>query len=310
MGALGIYHPEPRYFSGGPLIAGIVITYRPETSILRKTVQSLIDQVDHLFIVDNGSSVKAGEFVSDHERLTLIQLEDNYGIAKAQNRGIAEARKVGADYVVLSDQDTRYPPGAISQLMDVFDRWPLAAAVVPKFNDVNKAGRDGFILASSIFFSPSQVDGGEYDLLQAIASGKLIRLSALDQVGLMYEDLFIDWVDIEWCWRARARGYQIVGSADVVIDHALGDESLAIGYREVNLRSPLRHYYITRNAFALALRTPYLSLGMRCLLLMRSLRYPVAFPLLSRPRLRNLCAVVAGLSDALLGRLGKTHRTF
>ena len=125
----------------------------------------------------------------------------------------------------------------------------------------------------------------------------------------MDEDLFIDWVDLEWCWRARHKGYQVIGSGDVEVSHSLGDTSRNIGYREVNLRSPLRHYYITRNAFSLALRTPYLSIVMRCVLFVRSLRYPFAFPILSPPRWRNLCAVTAGIMDALLGRLGKTNRT-
>ena len=292
------------------MIVGILITYEPDGPILERTIESLITQVDHLLIVDNGSSFNVADTLNDDNRLTCMQLGDNLGIARAQNLGIIAARDRGADYVVLSDQDTVYPPNAISDLLEVFTRWSKAAAVVPKFNDLNKAGRDGFILADSIFFTPSQVKQGEYELLQAIASGKVIRLSALEQVGLMMEELFIDWVDIEWCWRARSSGYQIIGSANVVIEHTLGDESRNLGYREVNLRSPTRHYYITRNAFALALRSSHLHFGLRCVLLLRSLRYPIAFPLLSPPRLKNLWAVAWGLMDAIRGELGKAPRTF
>ena len=162
--------------------------------------------------------------------------------------------------MVLSDQDTVYPPNAISDLPRYSEdglKQPSAIC------DLNKAGRMVHSF-DSIFFTPSQVKQGDYELLQAIASGKVIRLSALEQVGLMMEELFIDWVDIEWCWRARSSGYQIIGSANVVIDHTLGDESRNLGYREVNLRSPTRHYYITRNAFALAFRSSHLHFGLRC----------------------------------------------
>lgn len=292
------------------MIVGILITYEPDGPILQRTIESLITQVDHLLIVDNGSSFNVADTLNDDDRLTCMQLGDNLGIARAQNLGIIAARDRGADYVVLSDQDTVYPPNAISDLLKVFGRWSQAAAVVPKFNDLNKAGRDGFILSDSIFFTPSQVMKGEYELLQAIASGKVIRLSALERVGLMMEELFIDWVDIEWCWRARSSGYQIIGSANVVIDHTLGDESRNLGYREVNLRSPTRHYYITRNAFALAFRSSHLHFSLRCMLLLRSLRYPIAFPLLSPPRVKNLWAVAWGLMDAIRGKLGKTSRIF
>ncbi len=292
------------------MIAGILVSYEPEAQTLRDTFASLLPQVDHLFLVDNGASDDPAEVLTakEEERLTIIRLDDNLGIAAAQNMGIAAARALGAEFVVLSDQDTVYPQGAISRLLDVFERWPRAAAVVPLFNDVNKSSSDGFILEDSLFFSPTRVAGGEHSLFQAIASGKVIRLSTLEDIGGMDENLFIDWVDLEWCWRARHKGYEVVGSGDVEVEHTLGDSSRSIGYREVNLRSPLRHYYITRNAFSLVLRTPYLSIIMRCILFVRSLRYPLAFPILSPPRWRNFCAVAAGITDALLGRLGKTNR--
>ena len=292
------------------MIAGILVSYEPEATTLRGTVESLFPQVEHLFVVDNGSQIDPVDLLDlkGEEGLTIIRLDENLGIAAAQNVGIAAARDARADFVVLSDQDTVYPQGAISRLIKVFERWPKAAAVVPLFNDVNKSSSDGFILENSCLFSPTPVAGGEHRLLQAIASGKVIRLSTLEDIGTMDESLFIDWVDLEWCWRARHKGYQVIGSGDVEIRHSLGDTSRNIGYREVNLRSPLRHYYITRNAFSLALRTPYLSIVMRCILFVRSLRYPFAFPILSQPRWRNFCAVTAGIMDALLGRLGKTNR--
>ena len=292
------------------MIAGILVSYEPEATTLRGTVESLFPQVEHLFVVDNGSQIDPVDLLDlkGEEGLTIIRLDENLGIAAAQNVGIAAARDARADFVVLSDQDTVYPQGAISRLIKVFERWPKAAAVVPLFNDVNKSSSDGFILENSCLFSPTPVAGGEHRLLQAIASGKVIRLSTLEDIGTMDESLFIDWVDLEWCWRARHKGYQVIGSGDVEVKHSLGDTSRNIGYREVNLRSPLRHYYITRNAFSLALRTPYLSSVMRCVLFVRSLRYPFAFPILSPPRWRNVCAVTAGIVDALLGRLGKTNR--
>ena len=290
---------------------GVLVSYEPEAQTLNATFASLLPQLDHLFLVDNGSSIDPADLLDlkGEETLTIIRFDENLGIAAAQNVGIAAAREMGADFVVLSDQDTVYPQGAISRLIGVFERWPKAAAVVPLFNDVNKSSSDGFILENSYLFSPTPVAGGEHRLLQAIASGKVIRLSTLGDIGTMDEDLFIDWVDLEWCWRARHKGYQVIGSGDVEVNHSLGDTSRNIGYREVNLRSPLRHYYITRNAFSLALRTPYLSIVMRCVLFLRSLRYPLAFPILSPPRWRNFCAVTAGIADALLGRLGKTNRT-
>ena len=113
------------------MIAGILVSYEPEAQTLSSTFASLLPQLEHLFLVDNGSSIDPADLLDlkSEERLTIIRLDENLGIAAAQNVGIAAAREMGADFVVLSDQDTVYPQGAMSQLIDVFERWPKAAAV-------------------------------------------------------------------------------------------------------------------------------------------------------------------------------------
>lgn len=130
-------------------------------------------------------------------------------------------------------------------------------------------------------------------------------MKALQDIGLMDSKLFIDWVDLEWCWRARAKGYQIIGNADVEIQHQLGDRSKNLGFREVNLRSPMRHYYITRNAFYLALYSSDLDTWHRINLFFKSFRYIIGYPALSKPHLKNLRAVLLGFYHGLTGRLGK-----
>lgn len=44
----------------------------------------------------------------------------------------------------------------------------------------------------------------------------------------MNERFIIDWVDFEWCWRAREKGYQIIGNANVLITRQLGDAAATI----------------------------------------------------------------------------------
>ena len=101
----------------------------------------------------------------------------------------------------------------------------------------------------------------------------------------MEEDLFIDWVDLEWCWRAIHMGYFIVGNADVVIEHRLGDRSINLGSRGINLRAPSRHYYITRNAFYLATRCKYLDIWHRINICFKGFGYLFGYTFLAKPAL-------------------------
>lgn len=178
--------------------------------------------------------------------------------------------------------------------------------MTPLFKDiVGNNENEGFISKGLIGFKKINPKNGLHEVFQTIASGKILNSKYLDDVGLMDENLFIDWVDLEWCWRAGKKGYKIIGNADVIITHQLGDEATNLGFREVNLRSPIRHYYITRNAFYLALNDKSLDLIHRITLFFKSFRYVVGFPILSKPHLKHLKYVLLGFWHGITGKLGK-----
>ena len=85
-----------------------------------------------------------------------------------------------------------------------------------------------------------------------LSSGSLLPLSALANIGLMDESLFIDHVDTEWCFRAKAHGFQLFGVCDAVMTHALGERRKEIWFlrqRVVPFHKPFRYYYMFRNSF-------------------------------------------------------------
>lgn len=287
------------------MLVSIFVIYNPDIDHLTKAVESVIKQVDRVMIIDNSPEPFTNFPHFDSKNIDIQHLKENIGIAAAQNIGIKKAIGLGAEFILLSDQDTIYPSNYVSLMLPVFNKYDDTCVVVPKFVDSNKTNTDGFISLDSIFFKQFFPKSGQYPILQAIASGKILKVSTLEEIGLMNESLFIDWVDLEWCWRARANGFQVIGNADVVIQHQLGDLSKDIGFREVNLRSPIRHYYITRNAFYLALYSKDLDVGRRIVLFFKSLRYLVGYPLLSKPHFVHLKAVFIGFWHGVTSKLGK-----
>lgn len=285
------------------MILAVFVTFKPDLSLLERAVSSVVNQLDEIIIVDNSPTSDLHHFFSS-SKVTVKFLGENVGIARAQNIGITWAQERGAKYILLSDQDTIYPELYVKNMLPVFETHPEACVVVPRFIDANKAAGDGFIALKPFLFSQFYPTSGKYSILQAISSGKILNVSCLAEIGLMDEKLFIDWVDLEWCWRARARGFSVIGNADVTIAHRLGDSSKNIGFREVNLRSPMRHYYITRNAFYLALHSNDLDILHRINLFFRSFRYVIGFSILAKPRFKNLKAVLIGLVHGLSKKLG------
>lgn len=294
-------------------IDAVFVTYRPDFSVFEQALNSIKNQVRTIYIVDNSASAEVANKLRALEanvpNTRLLLLESNVGIARAQNMGMAKAMAQGAHLSLLSDQDTIYPHDYVANMLENYRSLGDAgrlAAIAPDFQEENKASGEGegfFELqgVNSVKVSSSQ---SLVEVAQVIASGMIINNAALAHVGMMDEALFIDWVDFEWCWRARAHGYRIVGCRNVVIRHTLGDGAVKVGAKTYSLHTPQRNYYIVRNGIAIALGKKYLGAGVRLGLFLKSLRYMVAFSLFGDQHLKNIVYCCRGFVHGVIGRLG------
>jgi len=290
----------------------IIVTYFPDEKTITKTVKSLMKQVSELLIIDNtpnGSNVFKNYTLLDRgNNIELITLNENVGIAKAQNIGIKRALKSKAEFILLSDQDTFYPDNYITKMLEAYSRIAnkeKIAVIAPDFAELNRGGeRQGFVRFDNIFSKRIFPQSGCHEITQAISSGKMIPIEIFRDVGLMYEELFIDWVDLEWCWRARSKGYKIIGCADVVIEHSLGDVVIEVGLKSYSIRSPIRDYYIIRNAIHLALRSKYINFGMRINILMKSVKYIIGFTILGKPHWKHFIFSLKGFYHGITKKMG------
>ena len=297
---------KSKSLGGRMIIDAIYVTYNAEIELLEKSIKSIASQVRKVYIVDNTPNKDLRLDSFQNEKVEIIYLGDNFGIGYAQNIGIKKALENGAEYIMLSDQDTVYPHNYISNMLKVFEKDYKIVAVAPRFKDVNKKREEGFfIIDVPVFFKKIFPKSGLYEIMQAIASGIVIRTKHLETIGLMNEDLFIDWVDLEWCWRARRKGYKIIGNADVVIEHRLGDKSKNLWFMEVTLKSYIRHYYTTRNAFYLALYSKSLDIPHKVVLFFKSFRYIIGYSILAKPHLKNLKYVLLGFWHGVSKKLGR-----
>lgn len=283
----------------------VLVTYNPDLELLKLVLDSITPQVRTTYIIDNGSQLSNDLINLSADNIKVLLLNDNKGIAFAQNIGIKESIKDQSDFILISDQDTIYPSDFVGKML-AGNHPDNLAAICPLFHDVNQGNiNEGFILKSKFGFERFYPESGVYQIFQAIASGCILNAATIEEIGLMDEGLFIDWVDLEWCWRANSKGYTVLGNADVIITHQLGDGAVNLGFRDVSLRSPIRHYYITRNAFHLALRCKSLGNINQILLFFKSFRYLFGFPILSKPRLKHLKYVTKGFIHGIGGVQGK-----
>lgn len=291
-------------------IGGVIVTYNPDIDALRILIAAVAPQLDELVVVDNGSRQDVKQALSDQSSHRVIPLGDNYGIATAQNRGIEYGRGNGWSYALLLDQDSVPAPDMVGILLAAAEakqqEGVRLACVGPRYTDSRHGDISPFVRLEGLRLTrqPCTSDDAIVDVDFLIASGCLIPMRTIDAIGAMKDELFIDYVDIEWGLRAQVKGYRSFGVCAAKMTHALGDKSVAFGGRQVPVHSPLRHYYHFRNAIWLC-RQSWIARQWKLVLVWRLLRQFLFFSLVTPPRLQHSGMMALGTVHGIMNRLGK-----
>ncbi|MFN4326275.1 MAG: glycosyltransferase family 2 protein [Azonexus sp.] len=294
------------------VVVAVVVTYEPDATALLPLLDSLVKQVAHVVVVDNGSTKDVSALLKHYPegRLLLLPLDENRGIAAAQNLGIRWARQQEASHVILFDHDSRPASDMVANLLA--SEAALAAAghrvasIGPRYTDDRQDNPPPFIRVRGgrlhRCLAPEVGDSVNVDYL--IASGCLIPINVLDVVGGMAEELFIDYVDIEWGLRARSKGYENFGCFSAMMSHSLGDEPITFLGAVYPVRSPLRHYYMFRNA-VLLYRMAHIPAAWKWADGLRGVLRFGFYVLFAKPRRKHLQMMLLGLLHGLRGKTGK-----
>lgn len=286
-------------------IAAIVVCYFPQHAQLMCLLDRLLPQVDQVVIIDNSAANQPIPAFSE-PRIRILPQSTNIGVAKALNLGIEAAANAGMEFVLLFDQDSTPPPGMVKTLLDDLRSIESSnhdiAAIGPEILSVNETRNQPRQLFHASTPPPSAGDS-THQVNYLITSGKLIRLSTLQKIGCFEEGLFIDFVDIEWCYRAASMGWHCYRST-AQMPHSFGETALSLLNRKLlSLRSPIRYYYIYRNLVLLRNRSyfprswvldEFIKSFMRLLL--------IGFP--DGQGLKRQYYAIRGLMDGIKGKTG------
>lgn len=243
-------------------IAAIIVTYNPEIKVLNDLVLMLSTQVNRIIIVDNNSKNKNDINFLD-EKITVIKEKSNIGLAKAQNLGI-RAVIDSCTHVLIFDQDSSISNDFVEKQLkcetELLKENVKLSAVGPAFIDENTQYEYPVTVYKGPFIKHVNIEDKPVKATFIIASGSLIRTAVLKDVGLMLDDFFIDFVDVEWCLRANSKGYSCFINPYVKMSHCIGELRIKIGGRMISMHSDFRKFYIYRNGMFM-LRLPYVPFG-------------------------------------------------
>ncbi len=284
-------------------VCGVVVTYHPDPDVL-ENLERLRPQVEHLLVVDNGSSeaeLAGVRAASGSLGFELIELVENLGIATGLNVGIRRAEALGSEWVLMFDQDSQVTDGFTSTLLDAFRRTEKRerlGILIPRYVDKR---------LGTAMDAIREEDG---TVETAMTSGTMMRMQTFQEHGLFVDSLFIDGVDHEYSLRARAAGLAIRECAEAVLLHSPGSPSV----HRVRLRkkpfmssnySPIRRYYQERNKIWLIRRYGRRFPDFSKRQLMVSLKDLAKIVLFESDRAVKCRYFFRGVWHGLIGRTGK-----
>jgi N-acetylglucosaminyl-diphospho-decaprenol L-rhamnosyltransferase len=212
-----------------------------------------------VIVVDNGSSdgsvpMLRGEF----PQIKLIANEANLGFTRANNQGLSIS---DGRYALLLNPDTEVLDSALGEMVAYMDLHPAVGALGPqliyadgrvqssrrRFPGLDTAFLEGTFLQQSFprsrilsrYYVLDRPENETQEVDWLVGACLLMRREALDQVGPLDERFFMYSEEMDWCYRAKGRGWNVVYLPAAQVIHHEGKSSEQV--------LPVRHIQFQRS---------------------------------------------------------------
>jgi len=204
-----------------------------------------------IIVVDNGSEVNdTPAMQAKYPDIKFIRSAINLGFAGGNNLGVNAAT---GDYLFFVNNDTEFTPGLVQSLTSVLDEHAEVGMVSPKIRYFDKPDMIQYAGFTAMNYytcrnnciGQFETDNGQYDNITApVAYGHgaamMVKREAIEKGGgLMAENFFLYYEEMDWCDHIKRAGYQIWIDTKALIYHK---ESVSVGRA-----SGLKEYFMNRN---------------------------------------------------------------
>ena len=242
-----------------PLISVVTLTWNT-TAITGDFLRSINDCCTYpnleIIIVDNGSDEDPSPFLkSIREDISIILNGRNLGFTGGNNIGIQAAK---GDYLFIVNNDTEFTPGLLEGMLEIFSNYPDAGMVSPKFHyffhkgTIEYAGYhpENPFTGRNSMIGCREKDTGQYEQIRethyAHGGGMMVPKSIIQKVGMLPDEFFIYYEELDWSEQIKRAGYKIYYQPKSLSYHK---ESMTTGKE-----SPFKAFYHTRNRILFMLR--------------------------------------------------------
>ena len=228
----------------------VMVTHQPPEDV-SQALASILPHFRQCLIIDNTPGGVPWCATVPQGPISIHRSGKNHGMGWALNKGMALAMQLGFAWVMLFDQDSALLQNPLPVFAEILADSPRADPMGPLgCNYVQSVNGSDFLEF------PRQHAGETYrEVSSVITSGCLLSRQAYTAIGPFREDLFIDQIDHEYCFRARSRGHRVLLCLTPLLRHAIGTpQARRLPWKTLRLSNhpAWRKYAFNRNLVVIA----------------------------------------------------------
>lgn len=212
-----------------------------------------------IIVVDNASiDNSADKLIALHPDIKLIKSPINAGFTGGNNIGFRYSIDHGYEYSFMQNNDTFVEPDYLDPLVNYMDQHPEAGVSQPRIfynHDRNLIWDGGSYINHFLGHtytkgvgkpsSPAYNFEKEVDWITGCAF--FVRNSILKQTGLLADNMFMNWEDVDLSFRIKKLGYKMAYIPSSVIYHIASSSLRSQTKGKEGFLSPAAHYRNIRN---------------------------------------------------------------
>ncbi|MBD5547211.1 MAG: glycosyltransferase [Lachnospiraceae bacterium] len=231
------------------MIAGVVVFYNPKESEINH-ILGYIEKIDIFVVIDNSKepikNTLDSILSSYQKKVQYRHFPNNIGLCAGFNYGIKTSSENGCDWTLLMDSDSE-----------------LINDIIEEYKKVNT---DKVAVIAPIHIHDRSKDkpyNGVKEIKWAMTSGCLYNNNIFNEIRGFNEDLFVDGLDIDYCYRAREHGYKIMECGNALLQHYPAEtHTISILGKKIikyGKSSPWRYYLQVKSLVWIFLRYRHFS---------------------------------------------------
>lgn len=248
-------------------------------------------------------------FLCSQPKLILLENKDNLGFAEGNNIGIKFVLdNINSKYILFLNNDTIVEKRFLRELVKIAESDMLIGIVGPKTYYYDYYGRSDIINFIGADINPrnfkeyregnGEIDKGQFDRGREVGkiegSCMLVSENVIKRIGMFDPEYFTYWEDLDFCTRARVKGFKLIYAYKSEIWHK---EAASSG----GTSSPNYIYYMSRNQILFSKKNNSNTDFMLSLLFLILIKAPsnIGYHVIYKKNIKNLNAYLRGLTDGI-----------